>query len=424
MTSLSEVIEPQNLFAAWLKVESNQGCAGVDRVDIDAYGRNVHHRLSATARAVRMGRYVPDSLLRVLLAEEGKKPRFLAIPSVRDRVLQTAVTLVLSPVLEAEFETCSFGYRPGRSRLQAIERIVELRDAGFRWVVDADIAAYFDEVDQSALLVELSRHVPDTALLDLIRIWMRATIRWQEGDFCLIRGIAQGSPLSPLLANLYLDSLDEALLGQSLALVRYADDFVILCRDREAADDALELTEDVLAGLSLRLNERKTRVTNFAEGFHFLGAAFLREAVHIPPPRKKAASSQPASQRVPPRVERTSSMALAFMDLIAHHASAPTAVPVVQTKSAVKPNAAKVKPSKAAVASRPTPTSAESDEFFPPAPEFDAAVEFDPLFRTLHLLSPGLYLSKDGGRLRIRRDGEEVESLPGQTLNQIILHGH
>ncbi|MBK6744814.1 MAG: hypothetical protein IPG66_18415 [Hydrogenophilales bacterium] len=261
--------------------------------------------------------------------------------------------------------SCSYGYRAGRSRLQAIERIVELRDAGYRWVVDADISAYFDEVDQAALLVQLSRYVTDAALLELIRTWLRATVRWQEGDFCQIRGIAQGSPLSPLLANLYLDSLDETLLGQSLALVRYADDFVILCRDRETADDALELTEEILTGLSLRLNERKTHVTNFSEGFHFLGASFLRDAVHIPPPRKKPSPAKPT----PPRKSRPapaaspSSMTEAFMRVLATHTTSAGA-PTTNSERIRKPQAlATKKPPSAMAVPSPRPP-VETDEFF------------------------------------------------------------
>ena len=147
----------------------------------------------------------PTPLLAVAIERPGRAPRQLAIPSVRDRVAQTAVANALAPVLEREFEDCSFGYRPSRSVDLAVRRVMHYRDRGFRWVVDADIAQFFDEIDPVLLLIELSQHVDDSRLVTLVRDWLRTPIQTPDSLWSPVRGVPQGSPISPLLANLYLD---------------------------------------------------------------------------------------------------------------------------------------------------------------------------------------------------------------------------
>ncbi|HKH48242.1 MAG TPA: reverse transcriptase/maturase family protein, partial [Thermoanaerobaculia bacterium] len=193
--------------------------------------------------------------------------RALCVPAVRDRVLQTAVYLVTRPVFEAEFETCSYAYREGRSVRDAVLRIDQLRRQGFRWLVDADIDSFFDNISHERLLARLARLPLDLYVRELFERWIRVEIYDGRRIYPLQRGIPQGSVVSPMLANLFLDELDEnlALFGQTL--VRYGDDFVILCKSPEQAAEALELTDYLLEELDLQLNQEKTRTTSFDQGF-------------------------------------------------------------------------------------------------------------------------------------------------------------
>lgn len=279
--SIQDVLSEASLFAAWGKVRSNKGCAGVDRVTIEDFEADLVANLFRLKEEVLEGTYRPRPLLRVEVPKRSGGTRVLSIPSVRDRVLQTAVASALTPVFEAEFEDCSFAYRPGRSVAKAVARIVSLRDEGYRWVVDADIDDFFNEIDHSLLMREVETLVHDDSILCLIKSWIEAETMEPEGRAHPGKGIPQGSPISPLLANLYLDHLDEAFLKRGLRLVRYADDFIVLCKSRERAEDALELSEDVLRALELDLNEAKTKIVDFNQGFRFLGVQFVRSLVFL-----------------------------------------------------------------------------------------------------------------------------------------------
>jgi len=198
--------------------------------------------------------------------------RLLSIPSIADRVVQTAAAQVLTPLLDAGFSEASFGYRPGRSVQQAVRRGDFLRRDGYRWVVDADIDDYFASVPHERLLERLGRAVKDERVVDLVARWLDAA---SETD----RGLPQGAPISPLLANLYLDEVDDAIEATGVRLVRFADDFLILCRDEAAAEDAREHVADLLAAQGLRLDPAKTRIAGFEDSVRFLGHLFVRSLV-------------------------------------------------------------------------------------------------------------------------------------------------
>ncbi len=276
---LHQVLAFATLRDAWHRVRENRGCAGGDGETLEQFETHLETQLAALRNEVVQGSYEPRPLLSVVVGSPGKQPRQLAVPAVRDRVLQTAAALVLTPLFEAEFEDCSFAYRRGRSVDQAVRRIMQYRDQGFRWVVDADIASFFAEIDHERLLREVAELVQDVRIIDLIKIWLKAPLTDFETTWRPTKGIALGSPISPLLANLYLDHLDEALLGENLRLVRFSDDFLVLCKHEEQAARALDLTEEVLGVMRLRLNREKTRIVDFERGFRFLGVEFVRNLV-------------------------------------------------------------------------------------------------------------------------------------------------
>ena len=271
------------MWRAWVDVATNRGAPGVDGVSItsieDGGVKGVREFLDALADELRTERYRPRPLRRVHIPKPGKpgETRPLGIPTVRDRVVMAAAKIVLEPIFEADFSPVSFGFRPKRSAHHALEVVRQAANRGAVWVLDADIKACFDEIDHDALVAQVERRVVDGQMLKLLRGWLRAGVF--EGGVVsdTESGTPQGSPLSPLLANIALHVLDEewARAGRRLGtLVRYADDFVVLCPTRERAEGARDLAAATLAPLGLRLHPDKTRIVclrNGAEGIDFLG---------------------------------------------------------------------------------------------------------------------------------------------------------
>lgn len=281
----TSLAEPANIRAAWVRVRDNRGCAGVDGISIEDFEVSLPQDLALLAAELRQESYRALPLLRLLVDKGNGEARVLCVPAVRDRVAQSAALNVLEPLFEAQFEDCSFAYRKGRSVRQAVHKVKEYYDHGYRWVLDADIDAFFDSVPHDRLLAKVARLVLDESVLRLIRLWVEAEVWDGEQVLRLTKGIPQGSVVSPMLANLYLDELDEELLARGLRLVRYADDFLVLCKDREKAHQAAELTESILKSMSLELDEAD--VVHFDQGFRFLGVIFCRSAALVPFDREK-----------------------------------------------------------------------------------------------------------------------------------------
>ncbi|GIW04716.1 MAG: hypothetical protein KatS3mg059_1336 [Thermomicrobiales bacterium] len=259
------------LRAAWKVVKDNKGVAGGDGVTIARFRLQLDANLLALQDEVRAGTYIPGPARQTRL-RMGTKWRQITVLPVRDRVLQRAVLDYLEPRLDPLFLARSYGYRPGRSIHHAVAHIIRLRDQGYTWVVDADIADCFGSLDHDYLLTFIAKAVAEPELRDLLRRWIVQPGHGRQAGPA--RGIPLGAPISPLLCNLYLHRLDCALRRRGLASVRYADDFVILCRSEVQAALALQKTAAILQGLRLALREEKTRIVSFDEGFDFLGVRF------------------------------------------------------------------------------------------------------------------------------------------------------
>ena len=274
---------------AYACCRANGGASGVDgetftRIEEDGVDR----WLKAVREEVRTGRYTPPPVKRVMIPKPGGVgQRPLGIPTIRDRVVQTAATLVLEPIFEADFDEAAFGYRPKRSALDAVRTVHQAIDEGHTEVVDADLSKYFDTIPHSALMTCVARRVSDGKMLHLLKMWLKAPVeetdaggnRRMSGGKKATRGTPQGGVASPLLANIYMHRFIKAFRKYGLdrrygaVLVTYADDFVVLCR--HGAVEVLETTRRWMANIGLTLNETKTRVCNArCESFDFLGYTF------------------------------------------------------------------------------------------------------------------------------------------------------
>lgn len=274
---IDAIVAWPNLCAAWTRVADNAGSAGPDAVSIDRFARNWEEHLRTLGDLVRIRRYRPGSLRRVVIPKRDGGQRLLRIPNVGDRVMQRAALNVLEPLLERQFLPCSYGYRPRRGVRDAIAAVVRLRELGQRWVLDADIDNCFDSIDHRLLLDFLKEDVRDAQVVWLLHHWLLNGRCAQEPD----RGLAQGMPISPLLCNIYLHRLDKALTRGRWLLVRYADDFVVCCSSPGQVVEAQRAVEQALARLKLRCAPAKTRAASFFDGFEFLGARFERETVQV-----------------------------------------------------------------------------------------------------------------------------------------------
>ncbi|UYN93744.1 MAG: CRISPR-associated endonuclease Cas1 [Enhydrobacter sp.] len=338
------------LYQGWERVRRNAGGPGADGVTIATYTANVGDRLISLHRDLRSGHYVPGPLRRVDIPKPRGGVRTLAIPCIADRVVQTAASIVLAPLLEPEMDDASFAYRAGRSVKQAVARVAYWRRRGYGWVVDCDILHYFDSVPHDRLIQRFGQSIPDGLARDVLRLWLES---FSDNR----RGLPQGAPISPLLANLYLTDVDKAM-ASNFRLVRFADDFVLLCRSKPSAEAALEKIGRLLDERGLSLHADKTRIVGLDTAFTFLGKMFVRCLVFDDPAKT------------------------------------------------AKPGASPV---------RPAAVPAGTDD------ADDGATPHSPGLRVLHLVRPGRRLTLRNRSLTVTEEGVEKLAFPPQHLQRIEL---
>lgn len=276
---IDKVYDLRNLDSAYQKVKQKKGSAGVDHVTISQFTYHLEENLETLSASLKNGHYRPQAIRRVWIPKPGSsEKRPLGIPTVRDRVVQGALRHVLEPIFERDFAAHSYGFRPGRSTKDALRRVSALLEAGYTHVVDADLRSYYDTIPHQGLLARIEAKVSDGRVLDLIRGFLDQEVMAGMEHWTPEEGTPQGAVISPLLSNIYLDPLDHRMAEQGYEMVRYADDFVVLCRSREEAERALAEVEKWTAAASLQLHPDKTRIVDAAEpgGFDFLGYHFER----------------------------------------------------------------------------------------------------------------------------------------------------
>lgn len=274
---MDKVYAPATLQAAFAKVQANGGAAGVDGVSVERFAARSETYLAELSTALREASYRPQPVKRVDIPKGDGRTRPLGIPAVKDRIAQTAVKLVIEPIFEAAFCAGSYGFRPGRGCRDALREVDRLIGQGFTFVVDADLAGYFDSIPHERLMQRVGERISDGRVLDLLRGFLAADILRGMERWTPVAGTPQGAVISPLLANIYLDPLDRRMAALGYSMVRYADDFVVLCHSREEAEAALMEIRRWVAENGLALHPDKTQIGDCrqpGQGFDFLGYRF------------------------------------------------------------------------------------------------------------------------------------------------------
>ena len=286
---IDKVYKPLNLYIAWEKVRENKGCAGVDRVSIEEFDQNLTQNLDEIHRLLKEDRYSPQPVRRVWIPKPNGDKRALGIPAVRDRVVQQALLNRMQRIFEPKFRDCSFGFRPGRSCHQAIEKVEEYLKISCQWVVEVDIEKFFDTVDKKKLIDFVAEEIADGRVLKLIQSFLVCGVMEDMKVEYQTTGTPQGGVISPLLANIYLHLYDKRMSRKGYKVVRYCDDIVLLCRSKAEAERVLKRTREILEKeLNLKLNSQKTKITHKSQTFEFLGFLFGHGYSDYKIPRERA----------------------------------------------------------------------------------------------------------------------------------------
>jgi len=269
--SLTGRITFELMLNAFKAVKRNRGSAGIDKVSIQEYERNLVTNLESLMQELKTGKFQPMPLKRVQIPKGDGKTRPLGIPTVRCRIAQEVVRRLINPTFEKVFHENSFGFRQHRNCHQAVERTLELARQGFRYVVDADIKGFFDNIPHELIMDSVAAKISDGNILNLIEKFLKSGVMEENRLLATIRGTTQGGVISPLLANIVLNHLDWYMEQKGYRFIRYADDFVILCKTKAQAKEALNSVCSLLKKMSLEISQEKTRLCRFCEGFNFLG---------------------------------------------------------------------------------------------------------------------------------------------------------
>jgi RNA-directed DNA polymerase len=308
---IDKVHSAANLRSAFAEVKANRGAAGSDHQTVEMFEARLDENLGHLAESLRNGTYRPTAIRRVHIPKPGtKETRPLGIPTVRDRVVQAAMRHVLEPIFERDFAAQSYGFRPGRSCKDALRRVSVLLHEGHTWVVDADLKSYFDTIPHGWLMERLRTKVADGRTLGLLEAFLKAEVMDTLSTWTPEAGCPQGAVLSPLLSNIYLDGLDHEMARLDDQMIRYADDFVILCRSEQEAREVLERVRQWTTEAGLTLHPEKTRIVDATQrgGFDFLGYHFERGRRW---PRKKSLGKLKDTIRA--KTRRTSGHSLSYI---------------------------------------------------------------------------------------------------------------
>jgi RNA-directed DNA polymerase len=299
---IDKVYAPLNLFTASRKVTGKRKAAGVDGQSCEAFEEHLLVETRRLSEEIRTGSYRPNAVRRVHIPKPGRpnETRPLGIPTVRDRVVQRAIVNVIEPILDHQFHERSFGFRHGRGAHDALRIVEQKLQAGCVYVVDADLKGYFDTIPKDRLLALVQEHISDSRMLHLIKMFLDQNILEELREWTPVAGVPQGAVLSPVMSNLYLNPLDHQMADSGFEMVRYADDFVVLCRSQSEAESALQMITAWVETAGLTLHPTKTKIVDSrVESFAFLGYSFRGDQIY--PRRESLAKMKTRIKELTPR---------------------------------------------------------------------------------------------------------------------------
>lgn len=279
--SLTGRITEELMIKAFKAVKKNRGVSGIDKVSIEMYQSNLSENLLSLMKELKKGTYQPVPLRRVYIPKGDGKTRPLGIPSVKCRIAQEVVRRLINSTFENRFHEYSFGFRPGRNCHQAVEHVVDYAQQGYRYIVDVDIKGFFDNIPHNLIMESIAAKISDGNILNLIERFLNSGVM-EEGELKpTTKGTPQGGVISPLLANIALDHLDRYLDGKGHRFVRYADDFIVLCKTKPEAERALDEIKICLDQMELQTSPEKTKICHYSEGFNFLGFTIKSRSIQM-----------------------------------------------------------------------------------------------------------------------------------------------
>ncbi|MDP2303474.1 MAG: CRISPR-associated endonuclease Cas1 [Ignavibacteria bacterium] len=444
MSLYEKIISKNSLINGFFRVKENDGCSGFDNQSIEQFEDELENNINSLNIELKQKRYSPQPVIFFEKKKENGSHRLLSVFAVRDRIVQSAAYIILNPIFDKEFESSSFGFRKGISREDAVRKICSYYNSGYRWILDADIKLFFDTVDHKVILHKLQNLISDKNVISLLKIFIEPSCIVKNKKKQIKRGLVQGSVISPLLANLYLDEFDEKINEKGLKLVRYADDFLILAKDKPEAEEALELSKQFLNELNLELNLEKTSIVNFEQGFKYLGYVFLNSIV-VPGSSKDTSSPIPrgSKQKLSPdtvltiekitskvksaEVEKTSSsetlkstvLGSAFLDALMEKGVSVEEFLNSMDKSTLEKEDILEAEIKEKFTGEEDMESVDED-----TSGFEIPEHLISLNRTLYVQENGCFIKKEGNRLIIEKEDVEILDIPLMKISSIILFGN
>lgn len=400
-TMLQELSDVALLQPAFEHVASRSQAPGVDGHAPGDYAGIEDLFVEQTSAALRAGDYRPAHLLGFVAPKGTACVRPLAVPTVRDRVVQRAACALLGPPIETLLEDCSYAYRKGFSRTGAARAVERAYEDGYRFVLDADVESFFDAVEWDRMFAKLEALFPFEPLVWLVKEWVMAPVHFEKSLIRRGRGLPQGAPISPLLAHLFLDEFDEELLGRDYRLVRYGDDFVVLCRDAEQARRARDDARSTLAGMGLRLNEGKTAVRAFDDGFAYLGYLFCRSLVT----EQKEARTDAADELTPDTIPAFSWLAQVPFERVRGLAQ--------RSNGGVRMAAGRAQPA----------TPSRSEEAATARPLTPVGLPVGQAKRALYINSAGTQVRLEGETLNVCAPEAEPQVISIRSLSHVVCYG-